>query len=118
MLMFKLILCQMAFENPYLIERMISLKKEKGNRNWQVILWFIIEVLKSARVALKHFGSRFAVIRIVTPFHPGELSDLIVYHIKMYQGSDNVIQYWIFDPSSLKIFITGNNMLDRYKQMS
>ena len=30
MLMFKLILCQMAFENPYLIERMISLKKESS----------------------------------------------------------------------------------------
>ena len=29
MLMFKLILCRMAFENPYLIERMISLKKKK-----------------------------------------------------------------------------------------
>ena len=41
MLMFKLILCQIAFENPYLIERMISLKKKKKKeiRNWQVILW-------------------------------------------------------------------------------
>lgn len=29
MLMFKLILCRMAFENPYLIERMISLKKKE-----------------------------------------------------------------------------------------
>ena len=33
MLMFKLILCQIAFENPYLIERMISLKKKKKRKS-------------------------------------------------------------------------------------
>lgn len=87
MLMFKLILCQIAFENPYLIERMISLKKKKGNQK----LTSHFMTLKSARVALKHFGSRFAIIRIVTPFHPGELSDLT--YIKIYQASDNVVQY-------------------------
>lgn len=62
--------------------------------------------------------SKFTVIRTVTPFHPSKPSGLTSVSHGKHQGGWSVIQGWIFDGSSLKILISGNNMLNKYKPVS
>ena len=71
MLMFELISCQADFRKSIALLKWWFLFLKKRNKKIdKLFLWLIIEVLKTAGVGLKYFGSGFAIIKIGMLFYP------------------------------------------------